>query len=107
VIETIPKELRDAMLVAADCGMTTVEEAVRNADLHCQQFMAYDDIPEYLKKLYAQYRAWGGGPKIPDEIMRVIAEEDEELSPADIALAKDADEKLLAAFKATEDELCK
>lgn len=58
------------------CGLTTVREAVLNAELHCSQFLVYADIPAYVKKLHEEFDAWTGGELIPESIVK---EENEKL----------------------------
>jgi len=65
----MPGALEDAMRLAACCDLRTVDEAVRNAELHCSQLKVQDEIPAYLKELHEERAAWTGGDLIPQNII--------------------------------------
>jgi hypothetical protein len=68
--------LENAMRMAAVCGLQSVDEAVRNVDLHVAQFMPYKEVPAYLHRLYQQYECWKSA-ECGDMIPKWIVEEED------------------------------
>ena len=48
-------KLLPAVLMGRFCGLKTVEECVRNIDMHCMSMFSYDKIDEELMELFSEY----------------------------------------------------
>lgn len=48
-------KLSKAIEIGKHCGLKTVEECVRNIDLHCTMIFPYDQIDKELNELHNQY----------------------------------------------------
>ena len=49
-------KLKEAIEIGEECGLYTLEECVRNIELHSTQFFAYTKVIQELNKLHAEYR---------------------------------------------------
>ena len=48
-------KLLEAVLLGRFCGLVTVEECVRNIDMHWMSMFSYDKIDEELMELFSEY----------------------------------------------------
>ena len=46
--------LYDICDIGLSCGLTTIQEAILNAELHWDVFTTIDDYHDYFKKLYEE-----------------------------------------------------
>lgn len=51
-------KLKEAVKIGKTCGLKTVEECVRNIDLHCTMLFNYDEIDRELEELYNQFEIY-------------------------------------------------
>lgn len=67
----------DACMMGSDCGLTTVEEAVRNVEIHATSLFTFNMMEEELIELHEDYKNYE-----PEElIVNIIVEEGPEVMP--------------------------
>lgn len=71
-VHTLNNVLEQAMRMGVVCGISTVKEAVFNADYHYTPMLPYDQVIVYLNALYDEQDAWfaaGNDNHIPQHII--------------------------------------
>ena len=65
----------DACLIGEDCGLTTIEEAIRNIQIHAVSLFTFDDLEAELIELEEDSKNYSEDALIVD----IIKQDDEEL----------------------------
>lgn len=60
-------KLFDAVVMGRFCGLRTVEECIKNIEMHAMSLFKYEHIPSELKALHEEYIAWKKGDLFLDE----------------------------------------
>ena len=66
-------KLNKAIEIGKTCGLETVEECMRNVEIHALSFFRYEDINKELNEMHNE---WKAGMKQPKESCRYCAHAD-------------------------------
>ena len=58
-------KFKEALEMGVDCGLSTVQEAVRNVEIHSVNFFIYEKIRAELKELYETWDDHGCPKAMP------------------------------------------
>ena len=58
-------KFKEALEMGVDCGLSTVQEAVRNIEIHSVNFFIYEKIRAELKELYETWDDHGCPKAMP------------------------------------------
>lgn len=58
-------KFKEALVMGIACGMTTVDEAIKNIEIHSHNFFVYEKISTELKELYETWEKYGCPESMP------------------------------------------
>tara|TARA_R110002020_G_scaffold160415_6_gene344832 strand:- start:399 stop:617 length:219 start_codon:yes stop_codon:yes gene_type:complete len=58
-------KFKEALVMGIACGMTTVDEAIKNIEIHSNNFFVYEKISTELKELYETWEKYGCPESMP------------------------------------------
>ena len=58
-------KFKEALKIGVDCGLATVDEAIKNIEIHSMNFFNYEKINAELKELYEAWEKHGCHKAMP------------------------------------------